>query len=497
MRKIFTSMLSIVLVLITAFSLVACTSNSNSTSETSSNKSTKFIPSKDMKKLVLVTNRFVFDADYKDVLNEFNLKLSELGKKYYLEIKVIDNLPSNKKEREAETALYSKKYHQGILKMNKNNEQADILTLDCTDDSDYYFDYDYFYLNSLLKPMDKHINSDTSLKKYINDGEWTTVKRDKNIYAVPTRSIEGSGRGWMVETSVLKSSGISAEDLQAERWDILDDSNLSDKKIHIDPQEGTKTGGLGIPQPPYCADQYYDLITPCVGVKLDSKSPKAINIFDDEYMTKSIASTYNMTTLENCKLSISSTYTSNSKITTADGYTTIPINDKFYDKGNVSGLGIASWSKNEKDAYDLISLLNTNEELAMLLNYGIKDKNYTLSSDGTVEISESQYDSYKNTYYIFSNKHILPKNNQELFTDNSKSTTLSPICGFVFDYTKVKAEIDATNKLINKYKNSLFVGDGSYTELNEKFGNDLKNAGVQKIVDEANRQISKWQKTVK
>lgn len=57
-----------------------------------------------MTKLVLVTNTHLFDGEYQKVLNQFNLKLSELGKKYYLDIKLIDNSPSLKKGEEEATS---------------------------------------------------------------------------------------------------------------------------------------------------------------------------------------------------------------------------------------------------------------------------------------------------------------------------------------------------------------------------------------------------------
>lgn len=97
MKRFFTTLLSFILVIATMFSLSACsTSDKNTTSNNTSKKATKFVPSKNMTKLVLVTNTHFFGGEYQKVLNQFNLKLSELGKKYYLDIKLIDNSPSYK-----------------------------------------------------------------------------------------------------------------------------------------------------------------------------------------------------------------------------------------------------------------------------------------------------------------------------------------------------------------------------------------------------------------
>ena len=87
--------------------------------------------------------------------------------------------------------------------------------------------------------------------------------------------------------------------------------------------------------------------------------------------------------------------------------------------------------------------------------------------------------------------------NNYKFCNTLGFSKLSPIYSFIFDYTKVKSEIIATNKVITKYKSNLFVGKGDYAELSKKFNEDLEKAGVQKIVDEANKQIAIWQKTNK
>mgnify|MGYP005963496133 CR=1 FL=1 len=78
MKRFFTTLLSFILVIATMFSLSACsTSDKNTTSNNTSKKATKFVPSKNMTKLVLVTNTHFFDGEYQKVLNQFNLKLAD------------------------------------------------------------------------------------------------------------------------------------------------------------------------------------------------------------------------------------------------------------------------------------------------------------------------------------------------------------------------------------------------------------------------------------
>lgn len=485
MKKILNKTLVLLFLILTVVPFVACLSDSDN-----SKHPDEFTPSDNMTKLVLVTNKFCFDADYENTLNLFNQRLTDLGKEYYIDLNIIDNLPSNNNEKTLEQTSYSVKYQTAVQKMQKNGEQADIITMANIDDSSGYSDYDYFYLNEMIKPLDDFIISDTSLKKIISKTEWNLAKRNGKIYIVPTSSLSATGRGWEVQTSSITKLGITERDLQGEIWDILNKDKLADKKIYADLAAENWQSGSGNPLPPYNSEWYYDLITSCVGVKFNNSEPKAINIFEDEYMENSISTTYELSDLEDSDLCLYPTTVTNSNIKKNEDTTYIPIDEKLYLTGDLCGLGVATWTKNEEYAFDFISTLNTDKDLALLLNYGIEGKNYTLNSDGSVTVSDSQFESYKNPYYIFSNRRILPADSTINITDNLESAVISPICGFIFDTTDVEDKIECTNQVLVKYRDTLFKGKGDYEALKEKFLNDLKKAGIQSIVDEANRQIA-------
>ena len=484
----------VLLLLMAAMSSVSCstdTKNSVSTDTEISKSHDSFASSDNIKKLVLVTNKFCFNADFENALNMFNQRLSDLGKDYYVEFKIIDNLPADENEKEDGQTSYSKKYQDAVTKMRENGEQSDIITMANIDDSSDYSDYDYFYISEMILPLDNYIAKDTALKSAIRETEWNLAKRGKKTYIIPTSTVSAIGRGWEVDASSLKKLGITESDLQSEIWDILDNEKLSGKKIYADPAAENWQSGSGNPLPPYNAEWHYDLITPCVGVKFDDEMPTAVNIFEDEYMQNSIETAYELSDLEESDLCIYTATVTDSKVTKNDDSTYIPVDGKLYLTGDLCGLGIASWSENTEYAFDLISTLNTDRELALLLNYGLEGENYTLNADGSIAVSDSQFENYKNPYYIFSNRSALPSDSTVKFF-NMDSAIISPICGFIFDSTNVYEEIKSTNQVLKKYR-TLFKGEGNYESLNNKFSTELKNAGVQKIVDEANRQISNWQ----
>ena len=486
-----------VILLLLMFMFTSCSSG-NVNSESSNGHtslSTHFTPSESMKKLGLVVDKYSFNAVYENALNIFNEKLMECGKNYYLAIKVIDNLPFDDKEKAQDITTYSKKYQDAVKQMKSNAEYADVIVMTNTDDSSGLSDYDAFYSAEIICNLDDYLKSDIGSKLYdsLDNKIWQSAKRGGKVFIVPTGYC-AVFRGWSTEKSALIKAGIGERQLNCEIWDMLEKSELSSIKLYVDSGALTIKSGSGDPVPPYNADNYYALITPCVGVRLDDKSKTAINIFEDEYMKESIRAYYSISPQEEADVVIYNTTLVNPYITESDGCINIPVDNRGYLKGNVNGLGIAEWSENKDEAFDLICELNTNKELALLLNYGIEGENYTLNSDGSVSVTDSQFESYRNPYYVFSNRSVLPddKTVSNYQTQSYDNVELSPICGFIFDKETVEKEIEATNAVLKKYSDTLFSGKGDYEVLKAQFDKEMQKAGIQKIIDEANRQIADW-----
>ncbi len=489
----FLKRIALLILILTIVVLTACSADSES-GEALQN----FTPSDNMTKLVVVTNRFCFDADYEEALNRFNQKLKDLGKDYYVSLEIINNLPENEKNSKNLLTSYSEKYQSAVAQMKKDNKQADILTMANIDNSSGYSDCDYFYLNDLLFPLDDYLSSDnySALRNTISKKEWNVANRNGKTILIPTSSLSAAGRGWEVDSAALKRLGLNETDLQYDIWKILENTELKDIKIYSDSMAENFQSGSGEPMPPYNAQSYYDLLTSCVGVKFDGTEAKAINIFKDEYMEKSMNAVYKLSSFEDSDLLLYPTTIVNPKITKIGENTYIPIDGKTYLSGDLCGLGVASWSNNKEYAFDLISELNTNKELALLLNYGIKGEDYTINSDGSIAVSDSQFKNFKNPYYIFSNRSILPADDLIIASEDLSTSKLSPICGFIFDNSNVKDEIENTNKVLLKYRENLFIGEGDYDTLKEKFLSELDAAGIEKIVIEANSQISAWKEAL-
>lgn len=130
-----------------------------------------------------------------------------------------------------------------------------------------------------------------------------------------------------------------------------------------------------------------------------------------------------------------------------------------------------------------------------LVCYGVEGRNYSLSGDGITFIG----DSYKGfPSGMFANANYmrfapdLPKDTIEKIKRWNDGAEASPLGGFVFDGTKVQAELDKAKAVYAAYGKLLFTGSSDAAALLTEFGAKLKAAGQDKIVAEAQAQANAY-----
>lgn len=167
---------------------------------------------------------------------------------------------------------------------------------------------------------------------------------------------------------------------------------------------------------------------------------------------------------------------------------------------------IPSWSENKQKALYFLNRVFTDKDISELLLYGISGREYTAENE-TYEITDDFNDSrYMDT--SFGNLEICtpmePFSDQQggfisecyEMSDKDRSTR-----GFVFESSAVENEIQKVMNIWNDQNNldTLFSFDkykkngySDWQSYYEKFNADLKNAGIDKIVDEMNHQIAEY-----
>lgn len=165
---------------------------------------------------------------------------------------------------------------------------------------------------------------------------------------------------------------------------------------------------------------------------------------------------------------------------------------------------VATSSERPDKAVQFLNLLNSSAELTTLLEFGIEGEHYEINSEGIVDTSKNG--NYNlNNWLMFGDYNKMPlsevlvgptglkadefKAGLKKWNDN---TLLSTGYGFSFDPTSVKTEIAALDAVAAQYSKVIGNGGVDVDSINKKFNDDLYAAGLQKVIDEKQRQFDEW-----
>ena len=161
---------------------------------------------------------------------------------------------------------------------------------------------------------------------------------------------------------------------------------------------------------------------------------------------------------------------------------------------------ILSYSKKQEAAIKFLSILNTDKDVRTMAAFGEEGKDYDLV-DGKIKQKDGQY-SVAN--FSVGNLYILPvmdgdpDNKWEVFQEFNDSAITSPILGFFLDKSPIENEIVALDSVFKEYDAQLWTGTvkdpaAALKEMKTK----MESAGLQKVLDEVNKQISDWKAATK
>jgi len=157
---------------------------------------------------------------------------------------------------------------------------------------------------------------------------------------------------------------------------------------------------------------------------------------------------------------------------------------------------ISSTSKNPDRALMLLNLVNTDPTLFTLLEYGIEGDHYKKESDGRVTFDDAKratYSPWRAGMGKLSNLPVLsnePANLWELFDKFNTEAKPVPILGWAFDQEPVKNEIAALGNIAEEYRASLSAGAVDPATRLPEFISKLKANGIDKVTEEANKQLT-------
>lgn len=174
--------------------------------------------------------------------------------------------------------------------------------------------------------------------------------------------------------------------------------------------------------------------------------------------------------------------------------------------GPNAAVAVNAQSDNIEKAVELIELLNTNDELYMLITQGEEGTDYTYDEDGNYTLVDGKYNFNYNEWQIgqsyspdftraLYNKNEAGENQQkaqQIIYEADKTAEVSPLTGFVFDSSGVKTQIANCTSIITEMVPALTSGSIDPEQNVPKFIERLKSAGVDDIIKEKQTQLDKF-----
>lgn len=176
-------------------------------------------------------------------------------------------------------------------------------------------------------------------------------------------------------------------------------------------------------------------------------------------------------------------------------YVVIPICSPYIESsaGMSTATGISVTSKNPEKAIELIELINNDKEIYNMLCYGIEGKHYEKIDDNHIRITpEKRYCPFIS--WVFGNQFNAylfegqPDDNWEITHKLNIESEKSSIYGFHFNSDPVIDKLVQVKAVVKEY-DYLYAGK---KENIEEYIVKLREAGIDDVVKETQRQIDEW-----
>ena len=162
---------------------------------------------------------------------------------------------------------------------------------------------------------------------------------------------------------------------------------------------------------------------------------------------------------------------------------------------------VSAGCKNPDAAVRFLRELYTNQELATLLACGIEGQHYQM--DGNIADYAEGTDATSAAWslgiaWYWPNQTLTPpwKPQSEDYFDrmlaSNESAMRSKALGFTFDSSSVTNEMTACINVVNQYKMALEVVEADIDETLPKFQQELRDAGIDVIIQEKQKQLDAW-----
>lgn len=368
-------------------------------------------------------------------------------------------------------------------------------------------------------------NEGKGVYEAVDERFWEAAKVDGKIYGVPSEKEIGSSPMWVFTKEYVDKYNIPYQDIHTledlEPW------------LEVIKQNEPDVVPLYLTQD-YTAPTYFDKIQDPVGVEFGDDSMKVQNVFNTEKMKS---------TLETMRKYYKAGYINKDAATTADdksvkrfvtkgdgqpyaeliwgkdlGYEVVASEIMETQITNASARGamtaINKNSEHPEKAMELINLINTDQYLRNLLNYGIEgvhwdkvpvDEAELAAAEGKpyiydckVKLNEEKRKDYSVPYWVqggLFNTYVLenePIDKWATFKEFNDAAEEAPTFGFDFDLSPVSTQVAGFRNILDEFGKALYTGSVEPSEYLPQMEKKFEATGIDQVIDEMQKQIDDW-----
>lgn len=354
----------------------------------------------------------------------------------------------------------------------------------------------------------------------ISEDDWKCVSIEGEIYGVPINKDKASNLGFIMRKDILDEIGVSVDDIKD--FDDFHDVLVKVKEAHPDMYPVVPDFAS------MWAYQYFDGLVDnfgCLNLSEDPNSTTIVNIFESDLYREWAERLYTWAQ-EGLVMPDAS---SNSEARTSlvksgkafGGFS--HLKPGFDEEQSVScGYEMVSWeyggalsrtsgvamgwcignnSGDPERAMALLNLMYNDPEISDLFINGVEGVHYEVKENGKIGYPEGKDATsvgYSRLAWGWPNEQISSiweSDKDTVWADLAEfnaNATKSPAKGFTFDNISVMNEITACTNAYEKYHNAIIGGSLNPDEAIPQFNEELKAAGIDRIMEEKQRQLDAW-----
>lgn len=369
--------------------------------------------------------------------------------------------------------------------------------------------------------------ADLPMYESIDSRFWEAAKVQGKIYGVPHEKEIGNMPMWVFTKEYVEKYNIPYEDVHTledlEPWLQL----IREKEPDVIPLYLTKD---------YTAPTYMDKIQDPVGIEYGDETLTVRNVFETEQMIDTLRTMrrYYEAGYINKDAAVASDDKSRKRFVTKGdgqpyaalvwgkdlGYEVVTSSIMDTSITNTSARGaltaVNAASEHPEKALELLNLIQTDEYLRNLLNYGIEGVHWERAEVPAEELAAAEgkpyiYDTkirliegaardYSTAYWTWGSlfhTYVLenePIDKWAVFKEFNDASEEAPSFGFDFNLEPVSAEVAGFRSVLDEFGKALYTGSVDPDEYLPKLQAKLATAGIQDVIDEMQAQVDKWKR---